>query len=72
MVTAETSEANDPVHRELQDEYAAGGIRSRRAVIDGADHDGLLYDRAHARRVAAEIRAFVASESTVGGEHVRA
>ncbi|AUN42108.1 hypothetical protein ASU32_20585 [Tsukamurella tyrosinosolvens] len=72
VVTAETSEANDPVHRELQDEYAAGGIRSRRAVIDGADHDGLLYDRAHARRVAAEIRAFVASESTVGGEHVRA
>ena len=37
-------------------------------MIDGADHDGLLYDRAHARRVAAEIRAFMARAGEVGAD----
>ncbi|WP_148281456.1 alpha/beta fold hydrolase [Tsukamurella sp. 1534] len=66
VVTAELSEAHDPVHARLQDEYAAAGALARREVIAGADHDDLLYREEHALRIAALVRAFE-TEARVAG-----
>jgi pimeloyl-ACP methyl ester carboxylesterase len=54
-ITAGLTAKLDPVQDELHREYAALNDRSRHVVVDGADHERLLFDRRAAATVAGHI-----------------
>jgi pimeloyl-ACP methyl ester carboxylesterase len=60
VITAGQTAVADPVHQELQDEFAGRASRAESHVLAGVTHERMLVDAAVARRVAGLIGGFLA------------
>ncbi|MBJ7329030.1 MAG: alpha/beta fold hydrolase [Solirubrobacteraceae bacterium] len=63
-LTAGYTARNDPVQQELHAELAGTSPRSRHEIIDGADHDNVLFDERIAQQTADLVDAFIADLPT--------
>lgn len=60
VITAGETAANDPVQRELHDEFANHAPSAASHVLSGTTHEGIVMDSAAAHRVAQLSGAFIA------------
>lgn len=63
VVSAGRSVVADAEVASMHEELRASSARGRRVVVDDASHEGILFERRHADRVAAEILDVAASEA---------
>jgi pimeloyl-ACP methyl ester carboxylesterase len=61
VITAGQTAAADPVHQELQDEFARQALRAESHVLAGVAHERMLVDAAVARQVAGLIVSFASA-----------